>query len=143
MASTPSPARLEVKEPTIIERNPLVFLSATRADEEWRAKLRKRLDRYADYFEWWDDSKINAGKNWQQQIDAAIGRARVAVVFLSGAYLESETATSELLRLGELHVAGRLKLFPILLEYCEWRQYRFLREVQIWNNAAPIGGPAS
>lgn len=139
MPSTPRPERLEVEVPSDIERNPLVFLSATRADEEWRARLRKSLDRYTDDFEWWDDSKINAGEKWQQQIDAAIQRARVAVVFLSRAYLESETTTSELLHLGELQVAGRLTLFPILLEQCEWRQYRFLREVQIWNKATPIG----
>jgi len=110
--SSARPEMLDVEEPTGIERNPLVFLSATRADEEWRVRLRMKLDRYADYFEWWDDSKINAGEKFQQQIDAAIQRASVAVVFLSRAYLESETATAELLHLGELQVAGRLTLFP-------------------------------
>ena len=121
------------------EGKPLVFLSATRVDNEWRERLRKRLDRHADYLEWWDDSKIGVTEMWKVRIDDAIKRASVAVVFLSRAYLQSETTTAELLHLGELTEAGKLRLFPILLEPCEWKQYRFLRETQIWNNATPIG----
>jgi len=121
------------------ENKPLVFLSASHTDDEWREGLRKRMDRYADYFEWWDDSKIATGQDWQKEIDAAIERARLAVVFLSRAYLSSDTATTELSRLGELTDAGRLRLFPILLEPCDWKQYRVLRNAQIWNLATPIG----
>lgn len=125
--------------PETPDGKPLVFLSATRADNEWRQGLRKMMERYADYFEWWDDSRIGPGENWKDQIEAAIQRASVAVVFLSQDYLSSETATSELLHLGELAEAGRLRLFPILLQPCEWRQFQFLRKVQIWNSATPIG----
>jgi len=44
------------------------------------------MDRYADYFEWWDDSKIGLGEDWQRQIDIVFNTS-VAVVFLSRAYL--------------------------------------------------------
>jgi nucleotide-binding universal stress UspA family protein len=121
----------------IAKDKPLVFLSASRDDEEWRDGLRKRLSRYADYFEWWDDSKISVGEFWKDEIEAAIKRASVAVVFLSRAYLSSDTAMAELLHLAEL--AGRLRLFPIVLEPCDWRVHPFLRDVQIWNQAIPIG----
>jgi len=121
------------------EKQPLVFLSASHDDDEWREGLRKRLNRYADYFEWWDDSKINPSEIWKDQLDAAIQRASVAVVFLSREYLSSAGAKWELLHLGELADEGRLKLFPILLEPCEWQQYGFLRNVEIWNKATPIG----
>jgi TIR domain-containing protein len=68
----------------LTERKPLVFLSASREDEEWREGLRKRLNRYADYFEWWDDSRVGTGENWKEQVESAIQRTNVAVVFLSG-----------------------------------------------------------
>src|ERR1044072_2725001 len=123
----------------INQLKPLVFLSASHDDEEWRDGLRKRLSRYADYFEWWDDSKISVGGFWKDEIEAAIKRASVAVVFLSRAYLSSETAMAELLHLAELAGTGRLSLFPIVLEPCDWRVHPFLRNVQIWNKAIPIG----
>lgn len=123
----------------LTERKPLVFLSASREDEEWREGLRKRLNRYADYFEWWDDSRVGTGENWKEQVESAIQRTNVAVVFLSRAYLASYTATSELEYLGAYAVVSKLKLFPILLEPCDWKQYPYLRDVQIWNQATPIG----
>lgn len=123
----------------LAEDKPLVFLSASHHDEEWREGLRKRLSRYADYFECWDDSKVATSENWKEQVENAIQHANVAVVFLSRAYLSSYTATSELTFLGAHAVVSKLKLFPILLEPCEWMQYSFLRDVHIWNLATPIG----
>jgi hypothetical protein len=77
----------------IAKDKPLVFLSASRHDEEWREGLRKRLSRYSDYFEWWDDSKLGTSEKWQEKIYAAMQRASVAVVFLSQAYLSSNYLT--------------------------------------------------
>src|SRR6185295_13276400 len=114
------------------ERKPLVFLSASDDDEAWRDGLRKRMSRYADYFEWWDGSKITPNGNLKDQLDAAIQRSSVAVVFLSRAYLSSDGIRWELSVLGELADEGQLTLFPILLEPCEWQQYQFLRNAQIW-----------
>jgi|SRR6185369_762244 len=119
------------------ERKPLVFLSANHDDEEWHQGLRKRLDRYSDYFEWWDESKIVTSGIWKDQVDAAIQRASVAVVFLSRAYLSSDRTTLELSALGRLADVGQLTLFPILLEPCDWERYPFLKNV--WNQATPIG----
>jgi KAP family P-loop domain/TIR domain len=123
----------------IAKDKPLVFLSASRHDEEWREGLRKRLSRYSDYFEWWDDSKLGTSEKWQEKIYAAMQRASVAVVFLSQAYLSSPPAVAELFDLGVRAAKGQLRLFPILLEPCEWKSFNFPKEVQIWNQAIPIG----
>ena len=121
---------------------PLVFISASRTDSVWREYLKTKLAEYADQVQWWDDSRIEPGQDWRAAIDAAIQRASVAVIFISNAYLASQTATPELRRLGE-ETAKKLRLFPILLEDCPWQQYAFLRDVQIWNDAKPIGGTST
>ena len=123
----------------LAQAKPLVFLSASQSDIEWRNGLRKRLDRYADYFSWWDDSKINLGELGGYEIEAAIQLASVAVVFLSKTYLSSPANMRELFDLGKRADASQLRLFPILLEPCEWQRYSFLRKEQIWNKAIPIG----
>ena len=91
-----------ILQPPEVVSKPLVFLSASHTDNKWRDGLRRRMDRYADYFEWWDDSKVGTGENWKEQVESAIQRASIAVVFLSRAYLSSDTALSELSKLGEL-----------------------------------------
>jgi len=121
------------------ERKPLVFISATRTDHDWRDRLRTALLAYTDSLDWWDVSDLKGGEVLQSQVDYAIELASLAAVFLSSAYLSSETATSELIKLGGFTKVNKLKLFPILLEECEWQRHAFLKEVQIWNNARPIG----
>jgi hypothetical protein len=134
------PPMPEVEGKSLVsERKPLVFVSANYTDHKWRFGLEERMSRYADYYEWWDSSKLDPSKSWTDSIKAAIRRANVAVVFLSQAYLSSETARAELSQLGKRAGSGRLRLFPILLEPCEWQQYPFLKNAEIWNNATPIG----
>lgn len=130
---------MAVKSSAPANGKPLIFISASDYNYDWRERIKGKLDQYVDQIEWWDDSRIDPSQNWKVEIDAAIARTSIAVVLLSNAYLESDTATSELVSLGELAEANKLKLFPILLEDCPWQQYAFLRKVQIWNGAKPIG----
>ncbi|HSS75702.1 MAG TPA: P-loop NTPase fold protein [Thermoanaerobaculia bacterium] len=116
---------------------PLVFISASHKDDEWRQRLRAELQ--AEQIEWWDDSRLPAGSLWETEIEAAIERAAVAVVLLSPNYLSSDTATKELTQLGLLAASDRLSLFPIVLFPCPWEQFAFLRKVQIWSSARPVG----
>src|SRR5436190_2511424 len=67
----------------------LIFFSASHEDYDWRDRLKSALDNLNAEVEWWDDSRIITGSNGLEEIDAAIGRASVAVVLLSTAYLNS------------------------------------------------------
>src|ERR1041384_1881604 len=120
------------------EPKPLVFISAAHENYAWRNRLESKLDRYADQIEWWDDSKIPPGDQWEPEINGAIERASVAVVLFSNAYLNSKVARTELGHLIELAGLQRLRLFPIILEPSAWRDIPVVTRVQAWNWTRPI-----
>lgn len=73
-------------------RTPTVFLSYAREDRSWVGLLRDQLasliaDEHATV---WDDSYIRAGAPWDAAIHDAILRARVAVLFVSKSFLDSD-----------------------------------------------------
>jgi hypothetical protein len=118
---------------------PLVFISASTRDLDWENALAAKLSEFKDQIDWWNYVSFIGSKEWDSEIEAAIERTAVAIVLLSRAYLESDMAKGELLRFGEEAEFKKLTLFPIVLEECPWQQYRFLRNLQIWNDAKPIG----
>lgn len=119
---------------------PLVFLSAARADRKWSDGLRNRLLAYPEVIVSWDRSQLAASEDWGDQIKEVLERASLAVVFLSQEYLSSsETSSYELIRLGDYAQTNGLRLFPILLEECDWRFYPFLHRVQVWGHDKPLG----
>src|SRR5690349_21111962 len=107
---------------TPINRKPLVFISAATKNSAWRDRLTKKLDGYSDQIEWWDISKLKRDQyDFQEdQIDAAIARASVAVLLFSDAYLSSALARAEMEELRKRAEANRLRLFPIVLEISSW-----------------------
>src|SRR5688500_881243 len=101
---------------------PLVFFSASHKDYEWRDRLKQKLLAHTDRLELWDDSNIQAGSVWQLDISTAIERAGIAVVLLSPDYLESKSATEEFATLTSRMQSGQLRLFPVVLRRCKWRE---------------------
>src|SRR5262249_27025972 len=121
---------------------PLVFISATHTDVEWRHLLARALDNYRSYIEWWDDSKILPAADWETEINAAINRAHAAVLLLSPDYIESGNAVVELGRLAFLSKTRtprpNLKLLPVVVRDCEWQQINEIRDIQVWGNGKPL-----
>ena len=74
---------------------PLVFISASHKDTGWRDRLKAALE-IDDRIQWWDDSRIDPGRRWADEIQEALTRASVAVVLLSPEYLTSRNAMAEL-----------------------------------------------
>src|SRR2546423_12211035 len=100
---------------------PLVFISYSHKDEEWRNRLHILLKPAVQTgrISLWDDKSIEGGEGWQIEIDKAIAQARVAVLLVSPDYLASdwviEKEAPQLVALSEKH---GLILFPILLRPC-------------------------
>eukprot|EP01031_Cornospumella_fuschlensis_P005167 gene5167-6446_t len=93
---------------------PLVFISASHFDVEWRERLKAYLADHSGEFEWWDDSRILPGEKWAEKIDEAISRAAVAVLLISSNYVESDTTISECRQLVNRAQSGELWLLPIV-----------------------------
>ena len=86
-----------------------MFISYSRADRAWVDRLRTTmaplLRESGEELVLWDDSQIRPGERWQETIETALARARVALLLVSAEFLASD------------FVMGRE--VPVLLEAAE------------------------
>lgn len=90
------PARLShscgFDPPVSLTRKNLVVVSYSHNDRPWLKRLRKNLRPYEREacLAVWDDSEIQAGDQWQAEIEQALSCARVAVLLVSTEFLASD-----------------------------------------------------
>lgn len=123
---------------------PTVFLSYSHKDEEWRNRISPHLgtlERNADInVEIWNDTKIDAGDTWYNEITNAMERASAAICLISANFLNSDFIEKEevpcLLRRRE---QDGMFLLPILLNSCPWELVSWLKTIQMLPcNGKPI-----
>ena len=70
----------------------LVVVSYSHADEEWRDRLRTFLKPLVrqQRIRIWDDTAIDAGDTWQEEIMRAFGSANIAILLMSPDFLASD-----------------------------------------------------
>lgn len=117
---------------------PLVFISASQRDSDWRDRLKAALESDSRT-EWWDDSRINAGDRWADVTRDVLASASVAVVLLSPEYLGSDSARSELTAIAARATQSKaFGLFAILVHDCAWQTVDELRNREIWTGHKPL-----
>jgi formylglycine-generating enzyme required for sulfatase activity len=69
-----------------------VFISYSHADAEWLTRLQIMLRPLTrnHILEVWNDTRLQAGRNWRAEIQQALARARVAVLLVSPNFRASE-----------------------------------------------------
>jgi hypothetical protein len=106
-----------------------VFISYSFKDLDWKNQIVGVLrSRGIDV---WEDSRPRTGDDWDSEIHGAIDGARVAVLLISPNYLSSETIQGEQVP----YLLGRanfLRLYPILIDPCEWQNSDWLQGIQMF-----------
>ena len=95
-----------------------VFISYSHADKEWLDRLKRHLKPLVrdDRLDYWDDTHIQPGDDWQQEIRTALDTAQVAVLLISADFFASdfidETELPPLLAAAQ---AKGVRILPVIL----------------------------
>ncbi len=110
-----------------------LFISYSHRDSAWVERLRTMLrpleQRYG--LERWDDSRIQPGSLWRQEIEKALGSAQVALLLVSSDFLASAFVTrSELPPLFHAAKEEGLRILWVPLRPCLWQDIPEIEQFQ-------------
>lgn len=118
------------------DRAASVFISYSHKDLQYLERLQVHLRplKRKQRIEPWDDTQIQAGQNWKTEIDAALKRAKAAVLLVSADYLASDFIDrDEVSHL--LHSAQErgTVILPVIVKPCGFGRHPELGQFQAVN----------
>lgn len=101
-----------------------LFYCYAHEDKELRDKLEKHLGalRRLGQIVGWYDREIQAGTEWEHEIDAQISTSSIILLLVSADFISSDYCYSvEMQKALELHRIGHSRVIPILLRLVDWQ----------------------
>jgi hypothetical protein len=99
-----------------------LFYCYAHEDELLRDELEKHLAalKRSGHISSWYDRQIQAGTEWQQEIETHLTSANLILPLISPDFLYSDACDTEMQKALALHLAGRARVLPILLRPVVW-----------------------
>ena len=126
-----------------------VFVSYSRRDTKWLDELQLHLKPLVrdGQINLWDDTRIDKGKRWKEEIRQALEVAHVAILLVSKHFLASDFInTEELPPLLKAADEKGVVILPLIIGHCRFQQTKSLSVFQAVNNPgkplASIRSPA-
>src|SRR2546425_2788032 len=110
-----------------------VFVSYNHADEAWKDHVVRHLRvlQLQGELDLWDDRRISPGEDWHEAIRQALESSRVALLLVSANSLTSEfILDQEVPELLRRRATEGLRLIPVILRPCAWREVAWLAPIQ-------------
>ncbi len=86
--------------PKVVHSNPVhneerdtVFISYSHLDKKWLNVLKRHFKPLENRIDFWDDSRIKPGQEWEKEIKAALSKAKVALLLISADFFNSDFIT--------------------------------------------------
>jgi hypothetical protein len=113
-----------------------VFISYSHADAEWLERLQKHLKPLQrEGIEVWDDTRLEAGERWRDEIRDALADAKVAILLISADFLASDfIVTDELPPLLRAAADEGAIILPVILSPCRFARMESLSRFQSVND---------
>ncbi|MEI6044238.1 MAG: TIR domain-containing protein [Chloroflexota bacterium] len=100
---------------------PKVFISCCKEDEKWLEQLKKHLKplEYAKELKVFDHKQIEAGEDWENEVQKAVYSADIAILLISVDFLASDNIHNyHLLLLKEVVRVGKISGFLVIVSDC-------------------------
>lgn len=112
-----------------------VFISYSHADTEYLTDIKRHFKPFLNQIEFWDDSKIQPGQKWKEEIKNAIDKTKVAILLVSADFLGSDFITTDeippLLKAAEENGAT---ILIVILKPCLFEEFNHLNQYQAMNS---------
>lgn len=115
-----------------------IFCSYSHSDEDFRRTLEKHLEglRRAGYVRLWHDHRVDAGTEWEGEIDSHLNSSHIILLLISADFIASPYCMDvEMKRALERHERGEARVIPIILRPVDWQIGPFAKL-----QALPTGG---
>jgi hypothetical protein len=112
-----------------------IFISYSHKDEEWKNRLVTQLEvlELEGFFDLWEDRRIETGTDWLPEIEKALNEAEVAILMVSANFLTSKFIRgTEVPRILERREKEGLKVIPVIVKPCPWKQVKWLSKMQVF-----------
>lgn len=107
-----------------------LFISYAHEDEALKNELDKHLImlKRSGKIEVWNDHKIIAGQEWDEQIKTELEKANIILLLISADFNNSEYIwNKELASALKRHDKGTARVIPIILRKCEWQDMPYAK----------------
>lgn len=118
-----------------------LFYSYSHKDEAYREQLEEHLAllRRNGVIEEWHDRRIEAGTEWEGEIDDNLERADVILLLISSSFIASNYCfEKEMTRAMQRHDAGEARVIPVILRACDWHDAPFGKLQALPKDGKPV-----
>lgn len=111
-----------------------VFVSYSHLDKEYLNDIQRHFKPFLGHIDFWDDTKIQPGQKWKDEIKNAISETKVAILLVSTDFLGSDfIATDELPPLLKAAEEEGAVILIVILKPCLFEEFPELNQYQAMN----------
>lgn len=111
-----------------------VFISYSHLDKEYLNDIQRHFKPFLSHIDFWDDTKIQPGQKWKDEIKKAIIETKVAILLVSTDFLGSDfIATDELPPLLKAAEEEGAIILIVILKPCLFEEFPELNQYQAMN----------